>query len=81
QITLSNGLAWSSDRKHMYYIDSLEFRVDVFDYDDASGKIENRRTVVDYKSIGLEKELPDGMTTDTNGNLWVANYFGRKVCC
>ncbi|XP_047740633.1 uncharacterized protein LOC108672784 [Hyalella azteca] len=81
KISLSNGLAWSNDRKFFYYIDTLELRVDVFDYDDSTGLISNRRTVTDYASIGLTEDLPDGMTTDVNGNLWVANYFGRKIIC
>ena len=25
------------------------------------------------------KELPDGMTIDINGNLWVANFFGDRI--
>ena len=25
------------------------------------------------------KELPDGMTIDINGNLWVALFFGGRI--
>ena len=38
-IDIANGLAWSSDRKTMYYIDSLRFGVDAYDYDLATGAI------------------------------------------
>ena len=74
-ITISNGLAWSLDDKTMYYIDSVLKTIDAFDYDIASGDISNRRTVVRIPGIAL----PDGMTIDTNGFLWVAEYFGSRV--
>ncbi|KAK8730700.1 hypothetical protein OTU49_007876 [Cherax quadricarinatus] len=81
KISIANGLAWSLDRKTFYYIDSLAHSIDAFDYDDATSKIENRRTVFDYKASGLAKDLPDGMCIDETGNLWVANFFGKKVMC
>ena len=34
---------------------------------------------MDYKAVGLTDDFPDGMTIDTDGNLWVANYNGAKV--
>ena len=39
----------------------------------------NRRTVLDFKEQGLTDDHPDGMTIDTDGNLWLAHYNGRKV--
>lgn len=39
EITVSNGLAWSSDNKYMYYIDSVPKTVDVFDYNMQEGII------------------------------------------
>ncbi|XP_062909005.1 regucalcin-like [Mobula hypostoma] len=76
QVDISNGLDWSLDHKVFYYIDSLSFKVDAFDYDLQSGKISNRRLV--YK---LEKEeaLPDGQCIDAEGKLWVACFNGGRV--
>jgi len=81
QVTVSNGLCWSADSTTFYYIDSMSFKVDAFDYDDETAAVDNRRTVIDYKKANLGKAIPDGMTIDADGNLWVANYFGHKLIC
>ncbi|XP_076052230.1 regucalcin-like [Oratosquilla oratoria] len=82
QVALSNGLCWSSEKlKVFYYIDSYAYSVDAFDYDGEAGEIKNRRVVLNYKAAGLTKDLPDGMTIDTEGRLWVANFRGSKVVC
>ena len=39
QVDISNGLDWSMDHKIFYYIDSLSYSVDAFDYDLQTGKI------------------------------------------
>lgn len=38
QVTVSNGLDWSLDDTFMYYIDSVTYGVDIFDYDASTGK-------------------------------------------
>lgn len=73
-VTISNGLAWWEDA--FYYIDSAQRQVDVFDYDAPTGEISNRRCAfptTDHDGV------PDGMTIDRAGNLWVAFYDGAKV--
>lgn len=79
-IGIANGLAWSEDTKTFYYIDSLAYSVDALDYDVTTGEASNRRVLFDLKANGVEG-LPDGMTIDTNGNLWVALYGGNGVAC
>ncbi|XP_017557675.1 regucalcin-like isoform X2 [Pygocentrus nattereri] len=76
QVDLSNGLDWSLDHRYFYYIDSLKFMLEVFDYDMQTGAISNRRTV--YQ---LEKDegIPDGMCIDAEGKLWMACYSGGRV--
>ncbi|XP_069695228.1 regucalcin-like [Periplaneta americana] len=78
KITISNGLAWTEDQKLMYYIDSPTRKIYVFDFDAKNGKISNKRTAFDYEVNGVEG-LPDGMTIDTEGKLWVACFNGSKV--
>ena len=76
-IACSNGLAWSLDRKTMYYIDTMTRRIDAFDYELMTGAISNRRAAV---TVSEEHGLPDGMTMDVDGKLWVAHWDGWCVC-
>ncbi|XP_068537751.1 regucalcin isoform X3 [Anas acuta] len=76
RVDISNGLDWSLDHKTFFYIDSLSYSVDAFDYDIQTGKIDNRRSV--YK-LEKEESIPDGMCIDTEGKLWVACYDGGRV--
>lgn len=77
-VKCSNGIAWSLDRKTMYYIDTPTGYVEAWDYDDATGVIANRRVAV---KIPKENGHPDGCTLDSDGNLWVAHWEGWNVTC
>ena len=68
-VTISNGLAWSPDHKTLYYIDTPTHEVKAFDYDLENGTIANMRVVI---SMSRSFGFPDGMTSDTQGNLWIA---------
>lgn len=78
KLGISNGLTWSLDNKKFYFIDSLKFRVDSYDYDIDTGNIANEKTVFCFKENNLNS-LPDGMTIDEEGKLWVACYDGGQV--
>jgi sugar lactone lactonase YvrE len=75
-ITISNGLTWSPDHKTFYYIDTPTHKVMAYDYDLETGAIANPRLVV---RIPDEFGWPDGMTSDMQGNLWVAMWGGAQV--
>lgn len=75
-ITISNGLAWNSDNTKLYYIDSPTKKIFWFDFDLDKGKIDNKNVVIDLSN---QKGVPDGMTIDSKGNLWVAFFGGGKV--
>jgi len=75
-VTLSNGLAWSPDGTRMYYVDSPTRRVDVFDYDTATGEPGARRP---FARIAAEDGIPDGLAVDDAGGVWIALYGGGAV--
>ncbi|MBB5253769.1 SMP-30/gluconolactonase/LRE family protein [Sulfurisphaera ohwakuensis] len=75
-VTISNGLAWSLDNKKFYYIDSPTKKIYVFNFDLMKGEISNRNTLIDLSSY---PGVPDGMTIDSEGMLWVALYGGGRV--
>ncbi|XP_045504041.1 regucalcin-like [Colias croceus] len=78
-VSISNGLTWSLNTTVMYYIDSPTQKVEAFDYDSQRGEITGRRTIVDISNYGYEDAIPDGMTIDSDGHLWVALMFGGTV--
>ncbi len=74
--SVSNGIAWTSDKKIFYYIDSPSFKIRAFDFDSDNGSISNARTVVEVPS---SYGSPDGMSIDEEGMLWVAHWGGNCV--
>lgn len=75
-VSVSNGIDWSPDATAMYYADSATRRVDVFDVDPADGHIARRRP---FAEIELAGAVPDGLTVDAEGFVWVALWGGARV--
>ena len=81
-VTLSNGLDWTDDDRTMYYIDSLARGIDAFDFDARSGAISGRRRLIEVRSdktAQTGETVPDGMTVDAEGYLWVAVHGASEV--
>lgn len=75
-VSVSNGIGWSPDDRTMYYVDSLELAIDAFDFDVELGRLSNRRRLT---VIETEAGMPDGITVDSSGNVWVAMWGGWAV--
>jgi sugar lactone lactonase YvrE len=69
----SNGLGWSPDGTAMYFADSLTHRIDRFRFSAEDGKIRNRMPLID---IDPGDGIPDGMSVDADGGIWVALWDG-----
>ena len=75
-VTISNGMTWSPDSRTFYYIDTPTREVRAFDYDLETGAIATPRVAVYVpETLGW----PDGMTSDMQGNLWIAMWGGAQV--
>jgi sugar lactone lactonase YvrE len=75
-VTVSNGIGWSPDGSRMYYADSPLRQVDVFDYDPATGEAFQRRVFAD---LSRADGIPDGLTVDLDGCVWVAMWGGGAL--
>lgn len=75
-VTISNGLTWSPNYKTLYYIDTPTCEVKAFDYDLDTGSIASPRVAI---SLPTSLGWPDGMTSDRQGNLWVAMWGGAQI--
>jgi len=72
-VTTSNGIAWSGDKKTMYYIDTSAQKVVAYNYNDKTGQIS-----APYDAITIPEDIgkPDGCTLDAEGMLWIALWGG-----
>jgi sugar lactone lactonase YvrE len=75
-VSISNGLCWSLDQRSFYYIDTPTMEVVCYDYDNQTGEITNKTTVI---TIPAKEGYPDGMTIDSEGMLWIAHWEGWQV--
>jgi sugar lactone lactonase YvrE len=75
-LTISNGLGWSLDGATMYLADSHPGVIHAFAFDPDQGRISGGRVLVE---VPEEVGVPDGLTVDTDGDLWVAIWGGGRV--
>ena len=75
-VTISNGLGWSPDGGTAYFVDSPTQRIDAMDYDQVTGSFSERRKLVE---IPAALGMPDGLTVDAEGGIWVALWGGGAL--
>lgn len=71
-ISISNGIGWSLDGRFFFHTDSLDHVI--YRYTIQGQKLANRE-VFYTPPIGT----PDGLTIDSDGNLWIAIWDGGRV--
>ncbi|WP_045746890.1 SMP-30/gluconolactonase/LRE family protein [Actinoplanes rectilineatus] len=69
-LTLSNGLAWSTDGRRMFSVDTFRRTVFVRDYE----RLGPRQTFVN-----LDDGYPDGIAMDAADHLWLAVWGAGEV--
>jgi L-arabinonolactonase len=70
QISICNSLCFSPDRRRMYFADSPQCAILVFDLDPDSGVLSNRRIFARTPPGAF----PDGSNVDSQGHLWNAQW-------
>ena len=70
-IGISNGMAFTLDRRQMYYTDSEALCIYIFDYDEKTGALTNQRV---WLRTPEGAGTPDGMTVDSQGYVWSARW-------
>ncbi|CAN5434117.1 SMP-30/gluconolactonase/LRE family protein [soil metagenome] len=73
---VSNGLAWSFDKRTMYHSDSRGPWVDAWDFDPASGAIDRRRRI---RTLTETEGRPDGAACDAEGGYWSCGVSAGRL--
>jgi sugar lactone lactonase YvrE len=66
---LSNGIDWSPDGRRCYHADSLLRRIEVLELDEQGFP-------TGAEVFATFSEMPDGLTVDEDGGVWVALWDG-----
>lgn len=74
--SISNGIAFSPNSEYLYFIDSPTKKVGRYKYDANTGSCEFDKYIVEITG----NAVPDGMCIDSDGNIYVAEWGGFRVC-
>lgn len=75
-LSISNGLAWNLKTQKFYHVDTPTGQIVAYDYCNETGRISHGKPAVE---IPEAEGVPDGMTIDEEGMLWVAHWNGGRV--
>lgn len=76
--SLPNGLAWVDQGRSLLYIDSAERSLAIYDCELAGLASQLGPPRVVYR-WGLDEGVPDGLSVDSNGSIWVSIWGKGKV--
>lgn len=75
-LTLSNGMDWPDDGATLLHIDSDAHRIDRHEVDVQHGRLGRRSC---FAELDPADGLPDGLTIDAEGGVWVAFFGGSEI--
>lgn len=70
-LTIPNGLGWDPDGRLMYFVDSSWREVREYPYYPTAGTMGEPRTLACFPD---DESVPDGLTVDAEGCVWVARW-------
>lgn len=75
-LAIPNGIDWSLDGRTMYFAESIERTVRAYPFDPDTGSLGRPEVLV---SLDPEDGMPDGLTVDAEGAIWLAIWGGWSV--
>jgi xylono-1,5-lactonase len=76
---VTNGPAWSADGRTIFLNETLRSVVHACAFDPQRGELTG--ALRGFLRFDAADGLPDGMTTDADGRLWIAHWGGACVTC
>ncbi|WP_248516554.1 SMP-30/gluconolactonase/LRE family protein [Salinarchaeum laminariae] len=74
-LAIPNGMGFTPDRERMYFAESDARLVHQFDYDRDTGDLTELDPFLEVDG----PEVPDGLTVDGEGDVWIAFWDGNRV--
>lgn len=71
-----NGPAFSPNGETLYFSDTVGRQIFAYDVDHRSFQLHNRRQLF---VVPADEGMPDGLTVDAEGHLWLAHYGGGLI--
>jgi D-xylonolactonase len=75
---VTNGPTWIHQGRTLLFNDTVSGQVLAYDTDPVTGEIGGRRL---WLQFAPEDGVPDGMTTDALGRVWICHWGGGCVTC
>ncbi|WP_374649735.1 SMP-30/gluconolactonase/LRE family protein [Dongia sp.] len=71
-----NGPGFSPDGRIFYFSDTMVRKVYAYDLDPRTGALAGQRIFTEFTE---EQGMPDGMTVDAEGGIWICHWEGWRV--
>lgn len=81
-VTVSNGIAFSTDSRTLYHTDTTAHRISAYDLEVATGELRRTRVFKQFdnnKSAPNYGGRPDGAAVDSEGAYWCAMFEGSRI--